>query len=135
MAYIFNIILLLIIELIPIESVLVSPEYNKGEFRDPLLDKYYFDNPGINLYYLSYDIENTMFNIVLNLKEILEINFKIYTDSETLEEALDNGCKAYFGFDFNIENKNKSLQRYKTDIIICAFDKKDVNCYDYVYDK
>ena len=33
MAYIFNIILLLIIELIPIESVLVSPEYNKGKFR------------------------------------------------------------------------------------------------------
>jgi hypothetical protein len=135
MAHIFNIIILIIINLISIESILVSPEYNKGEFRDPLLDKYYFDNPGINLYYLSYDIENTMFNIVLNLKETLEVNFKIYTDSETLEEALDNGCKAYFGFDFNIENKNKSLQRYKTDIIICAFDKKDVNCYDYVYDK
>ena len=59
----------------------------------------------------------------------------IAKDSETLEEALDIGLKAYFGFDLNIENKNKSLQRYKTDIIICAFDKKDVNCYDYVYDK
>ena len=135
MAFISNIILLLTIKLVQINSVLVSPEYNKGKFRDPQLDKYYFDNPGINLYYFSYDIENTMFNVVLNLKETLEINFKIYTDSETLEEALDNGCKAYFGFDFNIENKNKSLQRYKTDIMICAFDKKDVNCSDYVYDK
>ncbi len=54
MAHIFNIILLLIIKLIPIQSILVSPEYNKGEFRDPLLYKYYFDNPEINLYYLSY---------------------------------------------------------------------------------
>ena len=135
MAFISNIILLLTMKLVQIKSVLVSPEYNKGKFRDPQLDKYYFDNPGINLYYFSYDIENTMFNVVLNLKETLEINFKIYTDSETLEEALDNGCKAYFGFDLNIENKNKSLQRYKTDIMICAFDKKDVNCSDYVYDK
>ena len=135
MAFISNIILLLIIKLVQIKSVLVSPEYNKGKFRDPQLDKYYFDNPGINLYYFSYDIENTMFNVVLNLKETLEINFKIYTDSETLEEALDIGLKAYFGFDLNIENKNKSLQRYKTDIMICAFDKKDVNCSDYVYDK
>jgi hypothetical protein len=97
---------------------------------------YYFDNPGINLYFLSYDVENTMFNVVLNQKEeALEVNFKIYTDSETVEEALDYGLKSYFGFDFNIENKNKSLQRYKTDIIICSFDKKDVNCSDYVYDK
>ena len=135
MAYLSNILLLLSIKLFQIKSVLVSPEYNKGKFRDPQLDKYYFDNPGINLYYFSYDIENTMFNVVLDLKETLEINFKIYTDSETLEEALNNGCKAYFGFDFNIENKNKSLQRYKTDIMICAFDKKDVNCSDYVYDK
>jgi len=135
MAFISNIIFLLTIKLVKIKSVLVSPEYNKGKFRDPQLDKYYFDNPGINLYYFSYDIENTMFNVVLNLKETLEINFKIYTDSETLEEALDIGLKAYFGFDLNIENKNKSLQRYKTDIMICAFDKKDVNCSDYVYDK
>ena len=135
MAFISNIILLLTMKLVQIKSVLVSPEFNKGKFRDPQLDKYYCDNPGINLYYFSYDIENTMFNVVLNLKETLEINFKIYTDSETLEEALDNGCKAYFGFDLNIENKNKSLQRYKTDIMICAFDKKDVNCSDYVYDK
>ena len=131
MVYLSNILLLLSIKLFQIKSVLVSPEYNKGKFRDPQLDKYYFDNPGINLYYFSYDIENTMFNVVLDLKETLEINFKIYTDSETLEEALNNGCKAYFGFDFNIENKNKSLQRYKTDIMICAFDKKDVNCSDY----
>jgi hypothetical protein len=131
-----KIILLLLTKLIQINSVLVSPQYNKGEFRDPLLDMYYFDNPGINLYFLSYDVENTMFNVVLNQKEeALEVNFKIYTDSETVEEALDYGLKSYFGFDFNIENKNKSLQRYKTDIIICSFDKKDVNCSDYVYDK
>ncbi len=136
MAIISKITLIILIKIIQIDSVLVSPEYNKGKFRDPLLDMYYFDNPGINLYFLSYDVENTMFNVVLNQKEeTLEVNFKIYTDSETVEEALDYGLKSYFGFDFNIENKNKSLEKYKTDIIICAFDKKDVNCSDYVYDK
>jgi hypothetical protein len=129
------IILLLLISIIKIASKLLTPEYNYGKVQDPKKDKYYLDNPGLNLYYFSRDIDNTMFITVLNPNETLEVNFKVYTDSETLSEALDNGYKIYFGFDLNIENQNKSLKQYKTDIMICVLDKKDVKCFDYVYDK
>jgi len=134
MANISKIFLLLLLSIVDITSKLISPEYNNGKVQDPNMDKYYFDNTGLNLYYFSRDIDNTMFNIVLNPNETLEVNFKVYTDSETLSEALDNGYKIYFGFDFNIENPNKALKRYKTDIMICVMDKKDAKCYDYVYD-
>ena len=30
--------------------------------------------------------------------------------------------------------KNTNGKQYNTYIIICVFDEKDVNCYDYVYD-
>jgi len=129
-----TIIIILIILLVDITSKLISPEYNNGKVQDPKLDKSYLDITGLNLYYFSRDIDNTMFYIGLNPNETLEVNFKIYTDSETLSEALDNGYKIYFGFDFNIENKNKAFKQYKTDIMICIVDKKDAKCYDYVYD-
>ena len=134
MAFYSCIILLLLIQFAQIKPKLLSPEYNKGKVQDATLDKYYLDIPGLNLYYFSRDIDNTMFNIVLNPNETLEVNFKVYTDSETLSEALDDGFKIYFGLDFNVENTNPSLKRYKTDIMICVLDKKDVNCFDYVYD-
>lgn len=134
MAYFSNIILLLFVSLVDISPKLMSPEYNNGNVQDPKLDKYYLDITGQNLYYFSRDIDNTMFYINLNPNETLEVNFKVYTDSETLSEALDNGYKIYFGFDFNMENSNKSLKQYKTDIMICVVDKTDANCYDYVYD-
>ena len=113
-------------------SKLIAPEYNNVNFQDPNLDKSYSDINGQNLYYISKGYDKTMYNIVLNPNESLEVFFKIYTDSETLIEALENGYKLYFGFDFMIKNTNG--KQYNTDIIICAFDKKDVNCYDYVYD-
>lgn len=134
MASLSFIILLLMMLLLDISPKLISPEYNYGNVQDPKLDKYYFDQTGQNLYYFSRDIDNTMFNIVLNPNETLEVKFKVYTDSETLSEALDSGYKIYFGFDFNMENPNKALKQYKTDIMICILDKKDVKCYDYVYD-
>ena len=93
------IILLLLISIIKIASKLLTPEYNYGKVQDPKKDKYYLDNPGLNLYYFSRDIDNTMFITVLNPNETLEVNFKVYTDSETLSEALDSGYKIYFGFD------------------------------------
>ena len=113
-------------------SKLIEPEYNNGNVQDPNLDKSYSDINGQNLYYLSKGYDKTMYNIVLNPNISLEVSFKIYTDSETLIEALNNGYKLYFGFDFMIKNTNG--KQYNTDIIICIFDKKDVNCYDYVYD-
>jgi len=115
-----------------ISSKIIEPEYNNGSVQDPNLDKSYTDIDGQNLYYISKGYDNTMYNIVLNPKETLEVSFKIYTDSETLIEALENGYKLYFGFDFMVENVNE--KQYNTDIIICIFDKIDVNCYDYIYD-
>jgi hypothetical protein len=125
-------IYLLLLFIIKVISKLVEPEYNNGNVQDPNLDKSYLDITGQNLYYLSKGYDKTMYNIVLNPNETLEVSFKIYTDSETLIKALENGYKLYFGFDFMIKNTNG--KQYNTDIIICVFDKKDVNCYDYVYD-
>jgi hypothetical protein len=31
-----------------------------------------------------------------------------------------------------VDNSNE--KQYNTDIIICIFDKMDVNCYDYIFD-
>ena len=100
MAYTATFIIIIIL-LVDITSKLISPEYNNGKVQDPKLDKSYLDITGQNLYYFSRDIDNTMFYIGLNPNKTLEVNFKIYTDSETLSEALDNGYKIYFGFDFN----------------------------------
>lgn len=123
---------ILLLFIINITSKLIEPEYNNGDIQDPNLDKSYSDINGQNLYYLSDGYDKTMYNILLNPNETLEVSFKIYTDSEILIEALENGYKLYFGFDFMIKNTNG--KQYNTDIIICAFDKKEVNCYDYVYD-
>ena len=117
---------------ISVSSKLIETEYNKGNVQDPNLDKAYSDINGKNLYYLSKGYDRTMYNIFINPNETLEVAFKIYTDSETLIEALENGFKLYFGFDFIVDNPKK--KQYNTDIIICVFDKIDVNCYDYVYD-
>ena len=127
----FNFFLFLL-SFLKIYSKLLKPEYNNGEIQDPNIDKSYSENNGLNLYYLVNGYDRTMYNIALNPNETLEVTFKIYTDSESLIEALDNGYKLYFGFDLLITNSfNK---RYSTDIIICIFDKKDVKCFDYIYD-
>ena len=123
---------LFIFFILEISSKLIEPEYNNGNVQDPSLDKSYLDINGQNLYYISKGYDKTMYNIVLNPNETLEVSFKIYTDSETLIEALQNGYKLYFGFDFGVENAQE--RQYNTDIIICIFDKTDVSCYDYVYD-
>jgi hypothetical protein len=125
---------LLILSVINISPKLIEPEYNNGKYQDPNKDKSYTDISGQSLYYITRGSDKTMYNIVLNPNETLEVAFKIYTDSEALIGGLENGYKLYFGFDFMTENVNETLKQYHTDIIICAFDKKDVNCYDYVYD-
>lgn len=127
-------ILLIILNISNVSCKLIPPEYNNGKFQDPNLDKSYFDKSGQSLYYLTRGIDKTMFNIVINPSESLEISFKAYTDSEILIDSLENGYKLYFGFDFMMENPNDTLKQYNTDIIICIFDKKDANCYDYIYD-
>lgn len=127
----FKIVLFQILLLI-ITSKLIEPEYNKGNIQDPNLDKDFSGKNGLNLYYFNSGSQQTMYNIELNPNDTLEISFKIYTNSEFLIEAFDKGHQLYFGFDFMFENKRGN--QYNTDIIICSFDKKNVKCYDYIYD-
>ena len=112
-------------------SKLIPPEYNNGNVQDPSMDESFSDINGRSFITKGYD--KTKFNIILTPNITLEVYIKIYTDSESLIEALEYGYKLFFGFDFKVNNKINSKE-YNTDIIICIFDKKDVNCYDYVYD-
>ena len=112
-------------------SKIIPPEYNNETVQDPNLDESFSNENGKSFITKGYD--KTKFNIVLSPKNALEVYIKIYTDSETLIEALEYGYKLFFGFDFKVHNIN-SIKEYNTDIIICVFDKEDVNCYDYIYD-
>ena len=132
--YIF-LLFLILCHLKKTENKLIEPEYNNGNQQDPELDELYTNSSGRSLYYMTKGSYKTMYNFVLNPDETLDIYFKMYTDSETLISALENGYKVYFGFDFMIENENETLKQYNTDSIVCIFDKNDAKCYDYVYDK
>ena len=110
----------------------ITSEYNKEEEQNPDLDKTFPEINGTSFSYSTKGYDKTKSTIILFPNITLEVYIKIYTDSETLIEALENGYKLFFGFDFMIHNINS--KEYNTDIIICIFDKKDVNCYDYVYD-
>ena len=99
-------IYLLLVFILKVISKLIEPEYNNGKVQDPNLDKSYLDKTGQNLYYFSEGYDKTMYNIVLNPNETLEVSFEIYTDSETLIKALENGYKFSFGSDFMIKNTN-----------------------------
>ena len=111
-------------------SKLIPPQYNNENVQDPNLDKSFSDiNSQI---FITKGYDKTKFNIVLIPNITLDVYIKIYTDSESLIEALEYGYKLLFGFDFKVNNINS--KEYNTDILICIFDKKDVNCYDYVYD-
>ena len=133
--FLFEFIFIIIFQLKTAGSKLLDPQYNNGNQQDPKLDELYTDSPGRNLYYMTKGSYKTMYNFFLNPDETLDIYFKMYTDSEILINALENGYKIYFGFDFMIESDNETLNQYNTDIIVCIFDKNDVNCYDYAFDK
>ena len=134
MPYYFNILKVYIIIYLVLYTLSknITSEYNNEEEQNPDLDK---TSPEINGAIFSYSTkgyDKTKSTIILFPNITLEVYIKIYTDSETLIEALENGYKLFFWFDFKIHNINS--KEYNTDIIICIFDKKDVNCYDYVYD-
>ena len=132
--YIF-LLFLIFYQLKKTENKLIEPEYNNENQQDPELDELYINSTGRSLYYMTKGSYKTMYNFVLSPNETLDIYFKMYTDSETLISALENGYKIYFGFDFMIENENETLKQYNTDVIVCIFDKHDAKCYDYIYDK
>lgn len=113
-------------------------EYNFGNFQDPEIDKSYNHLLGRNVYFVNDATEKSFYITVVYPSLTLEVELKLYTDSKDIIEAFNEGKKLYFGFDLMIDNidiKVENYNNYKTDIIICFFDKTDVECHDYIYDK
>ena len=123
-----------------INSGKLRTEYNFGNYQDPEIDKSYNHLLGRNIYFLNDDAntgEKSFYITVVYPSLTLEVNLKLYTDSSQIIQAFNSGKKIYFGFDLMIDNldiKVPNFNNYKTDIIICFFDKKDVECHDYIYD-
>lgn len=134
MPYYYNImkVYILISFLLYAFSKLIPPEYNDGNRQDSYLNKSFSEINIPNLFYSTKGYDKTNFSITLIPNITLEAYIKVYTNSESLIEAIENGYKLFFGFDFMIHNIHS--KEYNSDIIICIFDKKDVNCYDYLYD-
>ena len=66
----------------------------------------------------------------------LPVKLKIYTDNSRIINVFNAGKKIFFGFDLLIENMDiteNDYNNYSTDIMICMFDKNDVDCHDYVF--
>ena len=70
--------------------------------QDPNLDESFSETNGRSFIIKGYD--KTKFNIVLTPNITLKVYIKIYTDSESLIEGLENGYKLFFGFDFKTHN-------------------------------
>ena len=138
----FNYICILFIILInQTNEGTLRTEYNFGNYQDPEIDKSYNHLLGRNVYFVSEATENlekSFYITVVYPSLTLEVELKLYTDSTEIIEAFNQGKKLYFGFDLMIDNidiKVENYDNYKTDIIICFFDKVDVECHDYIYDK
>ena len=125
-----NILFLLFILFLSSKSM--EPKYNKGEVQDPDIDKKMSEAKNLNVFYFNSGSQQTLYKVELNPNATSEMSFKIYTNSEFLIDALDKGLRLYFGFDFMFENKKGG--QYNSDIIICSFDTKNSNCYDYIFD-
>ena len=66
----------------------------------------------------------------------LQVKLKIYTDNSRIINSFNAGKKIFFGFDLLIENMDiteNDYNNYSTDIMICMFDKNDVDWHDYVF--
>ena len=116
-------------------------EYNFGNYQDPEIDKSYNHLLGRNIYFLDEDTnsgEKSFYITVIYPSLTLEVELKLYTDSAQIIEAFNEGKKIYFGMDLMVENidiKVENYDNFRTDTIICFFDKTDVECHDYIYDK
>ena len=133
--HINTIILLLLL----IKSILskgrIRTSYNFGNKQTPEIDKSYNHVLGRNVYFVTEEPEKSMYITAIYPSLTLEVKLKIYTDSTELIEAFNNGKKIYFGFDLLIDNTDISVENYNnyhTDIMVCVFDKIDVDCHDYV---
>ena len=113
----------------------IRTSYNFGDKQNPEIDKSFNHVLGRNVYFVTEEPEKSMYITAIYPSLTLEVKLKIYTDSTQLIEAFNNGKKIYFGFDLLIENTDISVENYNnyhTDIMVCIFDKTDVDCHDYV---
>ena len=113
----------------------IRTSYNFGDKQNPEIDKSFNHVLGRNVYFVTEEPERSMYITAIYPSLTLEVKLKIYTDSNELIEAFNNGKKIYFGFDLLIENTDISVENYNnyhTDIMVCIFDKTDVDCHDYV---
>ena len=127
---------ILIIMIYKINSGKIKTEYNFGKYQDPEIDKSYNHLLGRNIYFITEEPEKSFYITVLYPSLTLEVQLKLYTDSTQIIDAFNSGKKIYFGFDLMIDNldiKITNYQNYKTDIIICFFDKNDVNAFPTVF--
>lgn len=116
----------------------IRTEYNFGNQQNPAIDKSFNHVLGSNVYFITEEPEKSMYITAIYPSLTLEVKLKIYTDNSQIINAFNNGQKIYFGFDLLIENIDRGISNYNnynTDIMICEFDKTDVECHDYVYDK
>ena len=133
-----NLMVILIIMIYKINSGKIKTEYNFGKYQDPEIDKSYNHLLGRNIYFITEEPEKSFYITVLYPSLTLEVALKFYTDSTEIIEAFNEGKQLYFGFDLMIDNidiKVENYNNYRTDIIICFFNKTDVECHDYIYDK
>ena len=113
----------------------IRTSYNFGDKQNPEIDKSFNHVLGRNVYFVTEEPERSMYITAIYPSLTLEVKLKIYTDLNELIEAFNNGKKIYFGFDLLIENTDISVENYNnyhTDIMVCIFDKTDVDCHDYV---
>ena len=131
-------LLLFILLIYQISCGKIRTEYNFGNQQDPEIDKSYSHLLGRNIYFVTEQPEKSLYITAIYPSLTLEVELKLYTDSSQIIEAFNSGKKLYFGFDLMIDNidiKVNNYNFYKTDIIICFFDKNDVECHDYIFDK
>ena len=114
----------------------IRQEYNFGRQQDPAIDKSFNHVLGRNVYFVTEPPEKSMYITAIYPSLTLQVKLKIYTDNSRLINAFNSGKKIFFGFDLLIENMDITenyYENYSTDIMICIFDKKDVDCHDYVF--
>ena len=132
--YFYSIILISIIKNI-YSTGTIRQEYNFGKQQDPAIDKSYNHVLGRNVYFVTEQPEKSMYITAIYPSLTLQVKLKIYTDNSQIINAFNAGKKIYFGFDLLIENMDivGLSNQYSTDIMVCVFDKTNVDCHDYVF--
>jgi hypothetical protein len=112
----------------------IKSQYNFGDKQNPEIDKFFNHVLGRNVYFITKEPEKTMYITAIYPYLTLEVKLKMYTDNTEIIDAFNSGKKIYFGFDLLIENIDALVldNTYHTDIMICIFDKYDVECHDYI---